>query len=61
MIGALSGIPGVQIIDLSDLGDRFAQEASGGIFGPEASLPAIVVGLAVFVATWLGARRRGLV
>ena len=33
--------------------------ASGGIFGPEASLSAIVVGLAVFVVTWLGARRRG--
>lgn len=35
--------------------------ASGGIFGPEASLSAIVVGLAVFVVTWLGARRRGFV
>ena len=35
--------------------------ASGGIFGPEASLSAIVVGLAVFVVTWLGARKRGFV
>ena len=34
---------------------------SGGIFGPEASVSAMVVGLAVFIVTWIGARRRGFV
>jgi membrane protease YdiL (CAAX protease family) len=34
---------------------------SGGIFGPEASVSAMIVGLAVFVVTWAGARRRGFV
>lgn len=34
---------------------------AGGIFGPEASLPAIVVGLGTFLVTWQGARRRGVI
>ena len=38
-----------------------AEWLSGGSFGPEASLPAIVVGVAVFAATYRAARQRGLV
>jgi uncharacterized protein len=34
---------------------------SGGIFGPEASVFAMAIGLTVFVVTWIGARRRKLV
>ena len=34
---------------------------NGGVFGPEASLAAMAVGLGVFVVTYRGARRRGFV
>lgn len=57
----VSGHPEVGSLFVSTPVAGSPEWASGGIFGPEASLSAIVVGLAVFVVTWLGARRRGFV
>ena len=57
----VSGHPEVGSLFVSMPTGTAPEWLDGGIFGPEASLSAIVVGLAVFVVTWLGARRRGFV
>ena len=60
---------GARISGFTEQGSLFASAPvagtpdwlSGGPFGPEASVPAILVGTAVFVVLMLAARRRGFV
>lgn len=65
---AQGSIFGARVSGLSDHGSLFtsapvagaSEIVSGGAFGPEASLSAMIVGSAVFVVVILAARRRGL-
>ena len=62
VLGArVSGHPEVGSLFVSTPVAGVPDWVNGGVFGPEASLSAMMVGLGVFVVTYLGARRRGFV